>query len=231
MSPYKIKNKLKERDIVLNMLGTYPDCIRDLKAQKIDEDHERKFYECIYQNGYSYILFHRTRLTQFEIEDIRKNGISLGGKELLIEKIKNLPPTCDEHKGALIARVRDLPRTRAENCIYAYFGNFHLCNDVENDNVFFDYWGGESIYTCYLEDDSVGAEKMKKDLQCISKPCIIILRYPADIEGSLLQKNLYQRFMKNETCNIVGAVWVERFLPEVIDVVDLTQYSCFDFSW
>lgn len=225
---YKVRNKLKDKDIVINIQETYPDYLIDIKNQK--EYNEDKFYEYIYQNKHSYILLHRTRLTDFEIKDVKTNGMLLGGKDVLIKKINNLPACCDDIKPELFSHVYNLHETRADEAIYSYFGNLNLANDDENDKVFWDYWGGESIYTYYTDESTPQKKTIRERLQCQSKPCVIILRYPADIEAYLEQKNLYYRFMNDNISNIVGSIWVERIAPEVIDVVDLSEYSGLDFS-
>lgn len=225
---YKIKSKLKDKDIVINMQETYPSCLIDMKKQ--NEYNENKFYEYIYQNQYSYILFHRTRLTDFEINDITAHGLSLGGKDVLIKKIKNLPACCDDIKPALLSHVCNLRQTRAEDAIYSYFGNLNLANDDENDKVFWNYWGGESIYTYYVDESIPQKKEIQERLQYQSKPCVIILRYPADIESSLERKNLYYKFMNSDISTIVGSTWIEKITPEVIDVVDLSKYSDLIFS-
>lgn len=225
---YKVRNKLKDKDIVINIEETYPEYLMDIKKKK--EHNEDKFYEYIYQNNHSYILLHRTRLTDFEINDIKTNGMSLGGKDVLIKKIKNLPACCDDIKPKLLSHVYNLRQTRADEAICSYFGNLHLANDDENDKVFWNYWGGESIYTYYIDESTPQKKEIRERLQCQSKPCVILLRYPADIEVSLEQKNLYNRFMNENISNIVGSIWVERIAPEVIDIVDLSEYSDLDFS-
>ena len=225
---YKVRSKLKDKDIVINIEQTYPSHLLHIKEQQKYDANE--FYEYIYQNKHSYILLHRTRLTDFEINDIKTNGMSLGGKDVLIRKIKNLPACCDDIKPELLSHICDLRQTQADGAIYSYFGNLNLANDTENDKVFWDCWGGESIYNYYTNESTPQKENIRKRLQCQSKPCVVILRYPADIEAALERKNLYCRFMNDNISNIVGSTWVEKIVPEVIDIVDLFEYSGLDFS-
>lgn len=225
---YNVRRKIREKDIVINIRETYPNYLLKMKSQQ--EYDENKFYEYIYQKKYSFILFHRTRLTDFEIKDIKINGMALGGKEILVKKIKNLPENYEDIKIELLDYVKKLRQTRADEAIYSYFGNLNLANDIDNDQVFWNYWGGESIYSYYTYESTSRKEAIKKRLQCLSKPCVVMLRYPADIEASLEQKRLYYRFMDEYISNIVASTWVTRIKPEVIDVVDLSKYKGLDFS-
>ena len=199
-----------------------------LKRNNVDD--EDLFYSYLCQNNFSFITYHRARLTKFEINDIKINGMTLGGKHLLIKKIENLPSCCDDIKPELLSHVCNLYQTQADGLVYSYFGNLHLANDAENDNVFGNDWGGESIYNYYDFSPTPEKEKIRERLRRLSKPCVVILRYSADIYEFLKHKRFYEKFMNNDLSNIVGTVWVEKVAPEVIDVVDLSQYSGIDFT-
>jgi hypothetical protein len=136
----------------------------------------------------------------------------------------------EDIKIELLDYIEKLRQTRADEAIYSYFGNLNLANEIDNDQVFWNYWGGESIYSYYTYESTSRKEAIKKRLQCLSKPCVVMLRYPADIEASLEQKRLYYRFMNEYKSNIVASTWVTRIKPEVIDVVDLSKYKGLDFS-
>lgn len=97
---FKIKDHIKNRDIVANIEETYPSFILDMKRNNVDD--EDLFYRYLYQNNFSFIAYHCTRLTDLEISEIKSNGMARGSKELLQNKIMRLPKSCDDIKDEFI---------------------------------------------------------------------------------------------------------------------------------
>ena len=54
--------------------------------------------------------------------------------------------------------------------------------------------------------------------------------HPATGQLSGPHYNNKSYFMSDNISNIVGSTWVEKIVPEVIDIVDLFEYSGLDFS-
>lgn len=84
---------------------------------------------------FSFIAYHCTRLTDLEISEIKSNGMARGGKELLQNKIKRLPKSCDDIKDELLNHVNGLHETQADSSIYVSFGNLDLVVDKACDKI------------------------------------------------------------------------------------------------
>ena len=228
---FKIKDHIKNCDIVANIEETYPNFILDMKRNNVyDED---LFYTYLYQNNFSFIAYHCTRLTDLEISEIKSNGMARGGKELLRNKIMRLPKTCDDIREELLNHVNGLRETQADSSIYVSFGNLDLAADRACDKIFTQFWGGESIYNFYDNIDSFTSERLqyiKNKLQTISTPCIILLRCPKDAQVALSNTYFHDSFMTKNITELFGSMCIRNVVPEVIDVIDLTKYSGLDFS-
>ena len=68
---YKIQEHIKELDLVVNIKDTYPKLLLDMKKNKVDHEHE--FYTYLQTNNVHLIAYHCTRLTDFEINEIKNN--------------------------------------------------------------------------------------------------------------------------------------------------------------
>lgn len=228
---YKIGNYLKDTDWLPNIEATYPKGLLDFKKNKhYDED---KFFSILYQSGYSLIGYQCARLTDKEIQDIKKNGLSFGGKELLYKKVSYLPKEYRKIKNMLKKHIKGLNSTQADNLIYFSYGNLDFKNDVASYKNFIENWGGESLYNYYDNGNIILEPRMKeiKDkLREISTPCIIIIRCPLKIEYDLHFKYFYEIFMSKKINTIFQSMCVNNVKPEVVDIVDLNKYSGLDFS-
>lgn len=228
---FKIKDHIKNGDIVANIEETYPGFILDMKRNNVDD--EDLFYTYLNQNNFSFIAYHCTRLTDLEISEIKSNGMARGGKELLQNKIKRLPKSCDDIKDELLNHVNGLHETQADSSIYVSFGNLDLVADKACDKIFTQYWGGESIYNFYDNIDSFISKRLqyiKSKLQTISTPCIILLRCPKDAQAALFNTYYYENFMTKNISELFGSMCIKNCVPEVVDIIDLTKYSGLDFS-
>ena len=228
---FKIRDYIKAHDLIANLEETYPNFILDMKRNNVyDED---LFYTYLYQNNFSFIAYHCTRLTDFEISEIKSNGMARGGKELLRNKIMCLPKSCDDIREELLNHVNGLRETQADSSIYVSFGNLDLVADKACDKIFTQLWGGESIYNYYDNLDSFKSERskyIKSKLQKISTPCIILLRCPKDSQVALSNTYFYDSFMTKNITELFGSMCIKNCVPEVIDIIDLTKYSGLDFS-
>jgi hypothetical protein len=228
---YKIKEHIKELDLVVNVKDTYPKCLLDMKKNKAY--HEHVFYTYLQTNKVHLIAYHCTRLTDFEINEIKTNGLNYGGKDLLYKKIENLPESCNDIKDDLLKHVKGLRHTQADQSIYVSFGNLDLDNKIASYETFTEHWGGESIYNFYDNPNSSHNQHLqyiKNKLHDISTPCIIILRCPPNVYDALSRCGFYNNFMTKSIKTLFDSLNLKTFVPEVIDVVKLTEYSGLDYS-
>lgn len=224
---YRIKNLLSEKDIIPNIMETYPQKV----LLATTEDF---FYDCLYEDDYNVLCYHITRLTLQEIDNIRQYGLSFGGKELLYRKVNNLPPCCEWFKTELLEHIDSLYDTQADNLLCASYGYLDLDEDPACDNIFHSNWGGESIYRYYDHGDGFQNEHLKEiheTLQAISYPCIIVIRMSistfCNADGYILFERLKQARDKTK---ISGSLYIEQTLPEVVDIIDLNIFDGIDFT-
>lgn len=222
---FKIKRLLRTNDIIPNIVSTYP---KDaLKAKS-----EECFYSCLKENNCNIICYHISRLTEYEIQHILNNGLTMGTKQLFRTKINNLPNCCNWFKNELLYHIDNLRYTQAENAICASYGFLDLEEDLACDNIFHTNWGGETIYNHYDHGDRFYDEHCKKihsTLQKISYPCLIIVRVTAKSFCSCLN-SLYEKIKSEDINKISGAIEITDVLPEIVEIIDLDKYSGIDFN-
>lgn len=227
---FKIRNYLKNNDWLPNVEETYPIGLLDFKTNKNYD--ENKFFSHLYQSGYCLIGYQCARLMDKEIQDIKENGLSFGGKQLLYKKIEYLPREYSKIKKLLKKHIKNLNSTQADNLIYFSYGNLDFNNDIACYTSFVENWGGESIYNYYDHGEVVpepDMKELKNKLSEISTPCIILIRCPLKKEYNLQFKYFYDVFMNKKIDTIFQSMCVNNFKPEVIDIIDLNKYSGLDF--
>lgn len=223
---YIIKDILHSKDIVPNIVETYPTQINKALS-------EEDFYSLLKCDNHNIICYHITRLTDNEIESVKKQGLIFGGKSLLLEKVKNLPICCNWFKGELIEYINDLAETQSDNAICASYGLLDLENDPACDNIFKQNWGGESIYNYYDTGDGFQDNHMRtihETLQKISYPCLVLLRIDIDTFINSQFGCLYEKFKAKKTEIISGSLYIQNALPEVVDIIDLSVYDGLSFD-
>ena len=222
---YKIKELLKSNDIMPNIASTYP-------IDALNVNSEKEFIACIKKHNCNFLCYHITRLTEYEINDIRNNGLSWGSKTLCLNKIANLPSCCDWFKDELIKHITNLRDTQADDMICLSYGYLDLDEDPAYDNIFHTNWGGETIYNYYDKGDGFQNEHLNKihhTLQKISFPCIIIVRVTTNSFFSLPQF-LFEKIQNENIEQISGSIEICNELPEIVDIIDLNKYDDIDYD-
>lgn len=222
---YKIRESLKSNDIIPNIVSTYP-------IEALNVNSENKFFACLKEHNCNFLCYHITRLTEYEINDIRNNSLSWGSKTLLRNKIANLPSCCDWFKDELIKHITNLRETQAENMICLSYGYLDLEEDPAYDNIFHTNWGGETIYNYYDKGNCFQDEhsrKIYKTLQKISFPCLIIVRVTAHSFLSMPQF-LFEKIQNKNIEQISGSIEICDELPEIVDIINLNIYNGIDFE-
>lgn len=217
---FKIRSLINNRDILPNVIETYPNDV-------LGVENEDEFFYFLKEQKYNFICYHATRLTDYEIDSIRSKGLALGSKEMLFEKILNLPSCCDSFKQELIEHVKT-QSLRAENTICASYGFLDWEKDPACNKEFVKYWGGESIYTGFCDKlENTHFKKIHETLISVSHPCIVLLRVNAyDFERS--QKYFYEKIKNYDLKTVSGSVYIEDRIPEVVDVIKL-DFEGFDY--
>ena len=109
-----------------------------------------------------------------------------------------------------------------------------LDDQIASYKTFIENWGGESIYNFYDNPHSCHDQShlryIKNKLHDISTPCIIILRCPPSVYDALSRCSFYNNFMTKSIKTLFDSLNLKTCVPEVIDVVKLTEYSGLDYS-
>ncbi len=235
---YKLRTNLNNTDWLPNVEDTYPPDLLYLRTGPYEEDLEELFYSKLYESNYSIIGYHCTRLTKFEIENIKNHGLSFGGKELIIKKVSNLPNELNKYKLKLVDLIHQDNSTQADDQICFSYGFLDLDNDPAYDKIFLKNWGGESIYKYYDNPYSKDfspqeQQEIKEKLRKISIPCIIVLRCPLKVEYNLNFSHISKKFMRysDDVETLRGAMVITKDVKfEVVEIVDLNKYCGIDFS-
>lgn len=223
MKTYNLSSVLCDKDIIPNMIATYP-------KEAFNSYTADSFYEVLEKKHCNIICYHITRLTQGEITDIKEKGLSLGGKNLLYQKVNNLPSCCDWVKDELIKHINTLRETQATGALCAVYGYLDLKNDTTVLNIFSQNWGGESIYNYYDEGDNFQNQHFKaihETLQRVSIPCLLILRIDIQKFREGQFGCLYEKLQYQNTKAISGSLYITKEPPQVLDIVDLSAYNAF----
>ena len=140
---------------------------------------------------YQILGWHYTRLTDAEVEVIRRKGMQLPDAEMLASRIDGLVKT------SLI--TPDIARRlKSENRASEQSGGVYFCffpprNDDEGAiGRFFRHWGGEALYV-YHEDDPITSPA----ISCVGTPCIVEADVPISLlrmEGNLVP-SIYLRYL------------------------------------
>ena len=111
------------------------------------------------------ISFHCTRLVDYEISDILKNGLKPLDGDFSIKRIKEL------FDNGLISEKSSQELKKNNNCydenregMLFFFHFIKTLKDESGLEYLFRYWGGEAIYRNHKENE---------ELKTIGKPCII----------------------------------------------------------
>jgi len=142
--------------------------------------------------------FHCTRLTDFEIEDVRLSGLNTLELDFALNRITRL-----ENKGMMPASVAE--KLRSKNAISNRHGDRltqvcfmlsrHSLKSEEDIGALLSQWGGEALYWAYESDPEVSAV-----LRSVGTPCIVQAQIPVpmlenydSVEEMLLSKFLASR--------------------------------------
>jgi len=223
----KVWDKLTSHDIVINIKETYPQKVLDM-CYKDDSYKEDKIIQYLEDNSYCILGIHCSRLTKYEINDIKRNGLRYGNKETLINKIKNLPQEVPyDIKIKLLKHINSLKSSVFNNNICCSCGYLDFSNDSGCNKIFTDNWGGEVIYN-YYNHNGIETDEEKyiaKILNSISYPCIIFTRARITQSSTkyLRFSDLVRKGTENTFDTLTGHLIIDNEKVEVIDIIKIDE--------
>lgn len=169
--------KLTTTDILINDISTYPEALQ--RQIQREEFCEKDFRNCFNENTYYNVIgVHYTRLFDYEIEDIKINGLHSDDAEDYKIKIKSMPVEFESYKNDLLNYVSNQKNKRSNGKIYFDIGK----TEINDDNIdLLKYWGGETLYSYYTNpyDNREEFELLKKKLLEYTYPCMVVLSMQA----------------------------------------------------
>lgn len=172
-----LSGKLTTDDILINDMNTYPLYLKKLVASK--EFYEGDFVKYFYKStNYNVIGVHFTRLFDYEIEDIKINGLHSDNTEAYRRKINRMPKEFESYKNDFFKHISNLKNKRSNGKIYFDVGKI----EITEDNIdLLKFWGGETLYSFYTNPYSIRQdfELLKKMLKEHTYPCMVALSMQA----------------------------------------------------
>lgn len=222
-----LKN-LTNKDIIINNKRTWPKEVFEILKKSNCDMIESDLAHYLSANNYSLIGIHCTRLTDFEIVDIKSNGLEIASKELFIKKINNLPNTISKAiKSELTSHINSLSEIQAKDQICCSCGFLDLKKDDKLDKIFTKNWGGETIYNYY---DRNGGEtdhqrKIGNLINRISYPCLIIIKAKIYSNTSLYNEysSLIRQGLKNCFKRLSTSFYIKNKEVEVLDIININS--------
>ncbi|WP_461601874.1 hypothetical protein [Aeromonas rivipollensis] len=189
-----------------------------------------EFDQAIYEfrrilKPFSLVGYHCTKLTPYEIKDIRLNGMRLQNIESLTNRILRLKSCFDitpEVAHELIS-INQASDTNRANMLWFCFFEPH-CSDPYGIYRFFKFWGGEALYNHH-----VGREKTGNILMRIGRPCIV----KAKVKIEFLKESYYpcralaRVYLSNHGYSINGSIEHEGYSTENIqnnNIYEVIEY-------
>lgn len=124
-----------------------------------------------------FIIYHLTRLTDFECNKIEREGLSPTTKNSMIKKINDLNLD-NVYKDFLINGISNKLTLKDENLIYMKIGTYSVNRKGANTDlkVFLTKWGGECISDLYIDSNDSRAAYIKSYLNEHTNPKLVICR-------------------------------------------------------
>lgn len=168
-----LDSKLTATHILINDISTYPKDLQNLMQRKefCGYDFKKYFNE---NTHYNVIGVHFTRLFDYEIEDIKINGLHSDCTIDYKRKISCMPKDFASYKNDLLNYVSNQKNKRSNGKIYFDIGKI----EITDDNIdLLKYWGGETLYSYYTNPYDIREEfeVLKNKLLEHTYPCIVVL--------------------------------------------------------
>lgn len=222
-----LKNSLTTNDILINEISTYPkNIINQIMSEGYSEDIFKNYF---YENtNFNVIGVHFTRLFNYEIDDIKANGLHSDGSADYNLKIQRLPSEFDNYKPKLIAHIENPLNKRSDGYVYFDVGRIEL---YYGNSVFLKHWGGETLYTYY--DKLVNTDKeliqLGNRLRKLTIPCIVIVKvnaYKFFVEFKD-EEDLVEYIQENQLSGYKNELWIDKDEVEVFDIIPVKKLKLY----
>ena len=170
--------------------------------------------------------FHCTRLTQWEIEKIKTDGLA-PQNGILLEKRIDLLFKNGEVSLTIADRLKSnnqADKKSRKGMIWFTFYSPQL--DARGVSRFFEFWGGEALYNSHERDPETG-----EILRNIGLPCIIEADVPIRNDPhAFLESKLYRAYFKNRGINLSSDILHDGYSTNHIDAHNIAKIICWPSS-
>lgn len=209
-----------------------------LYTNKNYEDIESKFKEILLNTDCELICYHATRLVDYEVEDIKQNGLATSTEDLINKKIDLLKRNSliNDEERDILKKINLLNKPEQkkirENKINFCYGkqkiNLHKDNNSSLYNFYANY-GGEIINFGLLKENKDLQQKLNK----LSKPYLIICSIKlCNIEDAVRSwaPELIEYFYK-KGCNEINKQFsITSNYSKVLDIIEIDENSVLKYN-
>ena len=196
---------------------------------------EAAFSNLFFNERYEFYCFHATRLMNYEVDNIQREGLKNCSKEAIRLKIENLLNhkliNKTEYELIISSNFLNVERQKLlrENRLYFIFGNQDIRYvEVNRSDIwtFLSNYGGEVIHRGL---ESIGNETLISKLNKNSKPYLVICKMKMSILKEQFEYCLFNTFIKSYFDKKVDKIENEFYIcgncVDCVDIVELDDSS------
>lgn len=196
---------------------------------------EAAFSNLFFDEKYEFYCFHATRLMDYEVDNIQREGLENCTEEFIRLKIDNLLNhkfiNKTEYELVISSNFLNVKKQKPlrENRLYFIFGNQDIRYVEDNQSViwtFLSNYGGEVIHRGL---ESIGNETLISKLNKNSKPYLVICKMKMSILKEQFDYRLFDTFIKpyiNKEMDVIkNEFYIFDNCVDCVDVVELDDSS------
>lgn len=209
-----------------------------LYTNKNYEDIESKFKEILLNTDCELICYHATRLVNYEVEDIKQNGLMISTEDFINKKIDLLKKNSliNDEERDILKKINLLNKPEQkkirENKINFCYGKQIINLDKDNNLSLYNFYanyGGEIIFKGLLKK----YDDLQQKLNEISKPYLIICSIKlCNIENVVESwgPELIEYFYK-KGCNEINKQFsITSNYSKLLDIIEINDNSVLDYN-
>lgn len=200
---------------------------------------QKKFSEIFYKEEKELLCFHATRLMDYEVEDIKAEGLNCCSEESINNKINNLfkRSIINDYEHNLLQSnnvINDAEQFRVrKHKLYFIFGYQDIRCSTANLSAldpFLLNYGGEAIYRYFDRETGNSPKKeLLEKLNSLSKPYIVISKFKTqELEerfGDQLFDTIMMKYIENVPNKISNEFYTLKTNVSCLDVIEVDENS------
>lgn len=220
----------KEKFYEQNIVNEYSNSMQDI---------EGKFSDIFYKEEKELLCFHATRLMDYEVENVKTEGLKIFSKDNISNKIDDLYKhnIINESERNLLQinyktnHVKQIDVTK--NRLYFVFGHQDIRCSTDNMSVLHPFllnYGGEAIFKCFdRELDGSPKKELLNKLNSLSKPYIVISKTKIlqlwERYGEQLFDLIIKHYIENQPNKIYNEFNTSQTNVSCLEIVEVDENS------